>query len=75
MAGINQIPKLSYWASSTYVNKMIMTLNQVLIDLQAKPAKALIANTEGELPSDNIEIGTLGIAKDTSFMYYFSGGT
>lgn len=80
MAGVNQIPKLSYWASSNDVNKMIMTLNQVLLTLQtnidtvaATPAKAIIAPDFTSLPVD-VEDGTLGIARDSSFLYYFSAG-
>lgn len=42
--------------------------------MQTKPAKALTVDTFSSLPSD-AEDGTLGITKDTSFLYYYSAGS
>lgn len=70
MAGINQIPKLSYWASSTDVNKMITSLNQALLTLQSK---ALIVANASVLPT-NLEDGSLAVTRDTFNMYVFTAG-
>lgn len=77
MAGVNQIPKLSYWASSTDVNKMIMMLNQVIVNLEQQIATnntVKIANLNTEFPNDAIE-GSIGVELSTTSIYIFTGGT